>query len=81
NHLNMWRNVLNDANPEEELLGNLREVNGNPARDANVPGNEDPLVNPDQRNNPQQDDPNPQTLQLLQVIANALAGQRGPQAE
>ncbi|CAG8456862.1 17523_t:CDS:2 [Gigaspora rosea] len=77
----MWRNVLNDANPKEELLGNLREANSNPARDANVLRNEDPLVNPDQRNNPQQDDPNPQTLQLLQVIANALAGQRGPQAE
>ncbi|CAG8570455.1 25880_t:CDS:2, partial [Gigaspora rosea] len=66
--LNMWRNVLNDANPEEELLGNLREANGNPARDANIPRNEDPLVNPDQWNNPQQDDPNPQTLQLLQQV-------------
>ncbi|CAG8710711.1 10072_t:CDS:2, partial [Gigaspora rosea] len=71
-------NVLNDANPEEELLGNLSEANGNPARDANVHRNEDPLVNPDQWNNLQQDDPNPQTLQLLQVIAIALAGQRGP---
>ncbi|CAG8766950.1 11180_t:CDS:2, partial [Gigaspora rosea] len=41
--LNMWRNMLNDANPKKELLENLRK--------------------------------------LLQVIANALAGQRGPQAE
>ncbi|CAG8749245.1 16737_t:CDS:1, partial [Gigaspora rosea] len=56
------RNVLNDANPEEELLGNLRETNGNPARNANISRNEDPLVNPDQWNNLQQDDLNSQTL-------------------
>ncbi|CAG8764234.1 6061_t:CDS:1, partial [Gigaspora rosea] len=71
-------NILNDANSKEELLENVSEVNSNQARDVNIPWNEDLLVNPNQQNNPQQNNSNPQTLQLFQIIAIAFAGPREP---
>ncbi|CAG8495736.1 3548_t:CDS:2 [Cetraspora pellucida] len=78
----MWENVLNDLTPgdSDHDFGSMNR--GNTQEDSKPPSNESLLDNPNPlMDHEQQPTPDQQTIQLLQLLANALKLSQEPQVE